>query len=75
MKRNDLWWDKTWNPITGCSPVSEGCEHCWAKRMANRLRGRYGYPQDEPFRVTFEPVRASASRASLGHPSLTCNKL
>lgn len=53
--RNDLWWDKTWNPITGCSPVSEGCEHCWAKRLANRLRGRYGYPQEEPFRVTFHP--------------------
>lgn len=57
MQKNDLWWDRTWNPITGCSPISEGCEHCWAKRMANRLRGRYGYPQDEPFRVTFHPDR------------------
>jgi len=48
---------KTWNPITGCSPVSEGCEHCYARRMAQRLKGRYGYPKDDPFRVTFHPDR------------------
>lgn len=47
------WTDFSWNPITGCSPVSEGCEHCYARRMAQRLKGRYGYPQDDPFRVTF----------------------
>lgn len=47
------WTDETWNPITGCIPISEGCQNCYAKRMANRLRGRYGYPEDEPFRVTY----------------------
>lgn len=46
------WTDKTWNPVTGCTPISEGCANCYAKRMANRLRGRCGYPEDEPFRVT-----------------------
>lgn len=51
------WCDKSWNPITGCSPISEGCRNCYAKRMANRLRGRYGYPKDDPFRVTFHPDR------------------
>lgn len=49
------WTDETWNPITGCTPVSEGCINCYAKRMAYRLRGRFDYPQDEPFRVTFHP--------------------
>jgi len=48
---------KTWNPITGCTPISEGCEHCYARRMAQRLKGRYGYPEDDPFRVTFHPDR------------------
>jgi protein gp37 len=51
------WADKVWNPITGCSPVSEGCQNCYAKQMANRLKGRYGYPRDDPFRVIFHPER------------------
>jgi len=51
------WAAKTWNPITGCSLVSEGCENCYAKRMASRLKGRFGYPDYNPFRVTFHPDR------------------
>jgi len=51
------WADVVWNPVTGCSPVSEGCEHCYAQRMAKRLAGRFGYPKDEPFRVTFHEDR------------------
>ena len=45
--------DFTWNPTTGCSIQHEACNNCWAKRMANRLKGRYGYPSDFPFRPTF----------------------
>lgn len=51
------WAHKVWNPITGCNPVSEGCQNCYARRMANRLRGRCGYPADEPFRVTLHEER------------------
>ena len=51
------WADYSWNVVTGCSPVSAGCDHCWAKRMANRQRGRNGYPADDPFRVTFHAER------------------
>jgi len=39
--------------------MGDGCQNCWAKRMACRLRGRYGYPADEPFRPTFHPERLS----------------
>ena len=53
------WADAVWNPITGCTTISEACDHCYAKRMANRLRGRYGYPAHWPFRVTFHPYRLS----------------
>ncbi len=51
------WADKVWNPVTGCSKVSEGCRNCYANRMAKRLAGRYGYPIDDPFHVTMHPVR------------------
>jgi protein gp37 len=32
------WTEMTWNPVTGCTKVSEGCRHCYAERMALRLR-------------------------------------
>lgn len=33
------WTESTWNPITGCTRVSEGCRHCYAERLvATRLR-------------------------------------
>lgn len=31
------WTDATWNPIRGCSRVSEGCRNCYAERMAARF--------------------------------------
>lgn len=30
------WTDKTWNPLVGCSRVSEGCRHCYAERFVHR---------------------------------------
>ena len=33
------WTTNTWNPITGCTPTSEGCSQCYAERMHKRLRG------------------------------------
>ncbi len=32
------WTDTTWNPVTGCTPVSDGCKNCYAIRMAKRLQ-------------------------------------
>ena len=32
------WTEVTWNPVTGCSKISQGCQHCYAERMAHRLR-------------------------------------
>jgi protein gp37 len=43
------WTDVTWNPITGCTPISEGCMNCYASKMAKRLKGRFGYPKENPF--------------------------
>ena len=30
------WTDATWNPVTGCTKVSRGCDHCYAESFANR---------------------------------------
>jgi len=46
------WTDYTWNPITGCTKVSDGCKHCYAERLSKRLAGRGGYPKENPFAVT-----------------------
>ncbi len=51
------WAKKVWNPVTGCTPVSEGCANCYAERMSKRLAGRAGYPKDNPFAVTLHPDR------------------
>jgi protein gp37 len=32
------WTDKTWNPITGCTKISQGCAHCYAEVMSRRLK-------------------------------------
>ena len=32
------WTDMTWNPVTGCTKVSQGCKFCYADRMAKRLQ-------------------------------------
>lgn len=51
------WTDKTWSPITGCTKISPGCKNCNAERMSKRLKGRFGYPADDPFRVTLHRNR------------------
>jgi protein gp37 len=38
-KTGIAWTDGTWNPIRGCSPVSEGCRNCYAATMASRFSG------------------------------------
>jgi len=32
------WTEASWNPVTGCTKVSEGCKNCYAERLAHRLR-------------------------------------
>jgi protein gp37 len=32
------WTDATWNPVTGCTKVSAGCDNCYAERLATRLQ-------------------------------------
>lgn len=56
------WADATWNPVTGCTPVSEGCAHCYAERMARRfnlsdLRDGESVSVENYFAPRFHPNR------------------
>ncbi len=46
------WTEMTWNPVTGCSKVSEGCRHCYAERLAKRLRAMGNARYAAGFKVT-----------------------
>jgi protein gp37 len=46
------WTEMTWNPVTGCTKVSEGCRNCYAERMALRLRAMGNRRYANGFRVT-----------------------
>src|SRR5713101_2676174 len=43
------WTDATWNPVTGCTKVSRGCDNCYAERLAERFRGVRGHPYEQGF--------------------------
>jgi protein gp37 len=51
------WTEQTWNPTTGCTKVSSGCQNCYAETMARRLKaiGVKGY--ENGFKLTLQPDR------------------
>ena len=53
------WTNATWNPVTGCTKVSEGCRHCYAERFAERFRGVVGHPYEQGFDLKLWPDRLS----------------
>lgn len=46
------WTESSWNPITGCSPISPGCAHCYAARFAKRLQAMGNPRYKNAFEVT-----------------------
>jgi len=41
---SNICWTRSWNPISGCTPVSEACDHCYAARIAaTRLQANPRY--------------------------------
>ena len=51
------WTNSTWNPVTGCTKVSAGCDHCYAERFSERFRGVKGHPFEPGFDLALRPER------------------
>lgn len=53
------WTEATWNPVTGCTKLSPGCDHCYAERLAGRLKlmGQPNYVNG--FDLTLQPQALS----------------
>lgn len=57
------WTQKVWNPVTGCTKVSEACQNCYAEVMARRLQKMPG--SADKYRNGFQPT---IHVSSLGEP-------
>lgn len=72
------WADRVWNPVTGCTKVSEGCRHCYAERLAGRFWGdrKFSDVQVHPDRLSQplswkKPSRVFVnSMSDLFHPDI-----
>jgi len=51
------WTDATWNPVTGCTRISPGCDNCYAERFSERFRGVPGHPFETGFDLTLRSAR------------------
>ena len=49
------WTDATWNPTTGCTELSPGCENCYAERLSLRLKAMGQKKYANGFRLTLHP--------------------
>lgn len=56
-KSNIEWTDASWNPVTGCTQVGPGCDHCYAMTFAERFRGVKGHPYEQGFDLKLWPER------------------
>lgn len=53
------WTEETWNPVTGCTKVSAGCDNCYADVMARRLQAMGARGYENGFELTLLPERLS----------------
>ncbi len=57
-QKSDIeWTNATWNPVTGCTKISSGCDNCYAERFSERFRGVEGHPFQNRFDLTLRVDR------------------
>lgn len=57
MKTKIEWTESTWNPVTGCTKISPGCKHCYAERLALRLKAMGNPSYQNGFDLTLHEDR------------------
>ena len=64
------WTETTWNPVTGCDRISPGCDHCYALRLAGRLKamGQAKYQRDGDPRTSGPGFGVTCHPAALDEP-------
>lgn len=61
------WTELTWNPMSGCKKISEGCKYCYAETLAENKRGTAAFPNG--FDLTIRPHKL-AEPGKVKRPSL-----
>lgn len=49
------WTESTWNPVTGCTKISDGCKNCYAEKLALRLKAMGQANYKDGFKLTVQP--------------------
>lgn len=49
------WTESTWNPVTGCTKISDGCKNCYAEKLAKRLQAMGQANYKNGFKLTLQP--------------------
>ncbi|MBD3156038.1 MAG: DUF5131 family protein [Candidatus Aenigmarchaeota archaeon] len=55
IKSKIEWTNASWNPVRGCTKISEGCKNCYAQTFAERFRGVPGHPYEQGFDLRLVP--------------------
>ncbi len=57
------WTEMTWNPVTGCTKISTGCNHCYAEVMAKRLKAMGAAKYMDAFSLRLHEAELEAPKA------------
>lgn len=69
------WTEATWNPVTGCTKISEGCRYCYAERLAKRLKAMGNPNYAHGFEVTLQPQMLNAPMGWKKHKMIFVNSM
>jgi protein gp37 len=69
------WTDATWNPVTGCTKITAGCDNCYAARFSERFRGVSGHPFENGFDLTLRPERLDQPKLWKRHRMIFVNSM